>query len=121
MTDSAEFDDQALQLLRRVGKGKLLSAMQLLFERDAPARLAAIRAAVAAGDTAGAARPAHSLKSSAGQLGAIGLQRACDEIERAAERGDPAAVERLAARADELLHRALEWTRSSVHGEEEAR
>lgn len=117
MSDDAEFDDRPVELLRRVGKGKLLESMQTLFERDAPARVAAIHAAVATGDAGTAARPAHSLKSSAGQLGAVGLQRACDEIEKAAERGDLATLEVLAARAEQLTHRALEWTRARVSEE----
>ena len=118
MIPDAEFDDQPVRLLRRIGKGKLLASMQALFERDGPARMAAIRAALAIGDAAGAARPAHSLKSSAGQLGAVGLQRACDEIEKAAENGDMVALEQRSARAEQLMHRALERNRSIVENEE---
>lgn len=118
MTDAQEFDERALQVLRRVGKGKLLGSMASLFESNAPARMSAMHEAVRSGHPAGAAMPAHSLKSSAGQLGAVGLQGVCGDIETAAEDGDVARVEALLSAAEPMLVRALAWVKSSVEEEE---
>lgn len=112
MTDEHEFQENALQLLRRVGKDKLVRNMTERFEASAPARLSAMRASAEAGDPAGTASSAHSLKSSAGQLGAVAFQRLCQEIEQAAERGDAARVNDLLADAEPTLGRALAWLRS---------
>lgn len=118
MTNTQEFDEHAIELLRRVGKGKLLGRMAVLFESNAPARMSAMREGVLSGHHAGAATAAHSLKSSAGQLGAVGLQRVCGEIETAAEEGDAARVESLLASAEPMLARALRWIKSTVEEEE---
>ncbi len=117
MNNSPEFDERVLVMLRRVGKGKLLEPMASLFEKSAPARMSAMREAVRAGRAADAAMPAHSLKSSAGQLGAVGLQGMCGDIERAAEEGDDARVEALVSAAEPMLLRALAWIKSSVSEE----
>lgn len=118
MTDPQEFDDRAVQVLHRVGKGKLLGSMVSLFESNAPARFSAMREAVRAGHPGGATMPAHSLKSSAGQLGAIGLQRVCGDIEKAAEEGDVTRIEALLTTAEPMLARALAWVRSKAAEEE---
>jgi len=118
MTDQQEFDDRAVQVLRRVGKGKLLGSMASLFESNAPARFSAMREAVRTGHPEGAAMPAHSLKSSAGQLGAIGLQRICGDIEKAAEEGDVARIKALLTAAEPMLARALAWVGSKSLEEE---
>jgi len=118
VTIDQEFDDRAVQMLRRIGKGTLLQSMASLFETNAPIRLSAVREAVRAGSPADATLPAHSLKSSAGQLGAIGLQQACADIEKAAEDGDLARVEALVAEAEPMLLRALAWVKSKALEEE---
>lgn len=112
MPDEQEFQEAALQLLRRVGKDKLVRNMTERFEAGAPARLSAMRASAEAGDLARTAASAHSVKSSAGQLGAVAFQRLCQEIEEAAERGDAERVNHLLAEAEPVLGRALEWLRS---------
>lgn len=118
MTGPREFDERALEVLRRVGKGKLLGSMASLFTTNAPARMSAMREAVRAGQPARAAPPAHSLKSSAGQLGAVALQEVCGEIEKAAEEGDAERVESLLSAAEPMLLRALTWIKSGVADEE---
>lgn len=112
VADGQEFRADALDLLRRVGKDNLVRGMTERFEANAPARVSAMRASCAAGDAAGVASAAHSLKSSAGQLGAVGLQMLCGEIEDAADRRDDARVAELVARAEPMLDRALTWLRS---------
>ena len=79
-----------------------------LFVADARARVQAIRSAGAAGDTAGAARAAHVLKSASGFLGAVRVADRCREIEilAADERFD-----QLGRRADVLAAEVEEASR----------
>jgi HPt (histidine-containing phosphotransfer) domain-containing protein len=68
-----------------------------LFQADAPARIEAIAAAVAAQDAAALARGAHALKGGASNIGASAIQQEADALEAAALQGWPAdAAQRLA-------------------------
>jgi CheY-like chemotaxis protein len=58
-----------------------------LFLREAPARLARIRAALEQADAQALRAAAHALKGSAGTLGACGVQDLCGELEELAESG----------------------------------
>jgi len=65
---------------------------------DGAAQLAALRAAAAAGDIEGLLRPAHSLKSSSLNVGALGLSELGRQLEEAARTGAVAdAADRVAA------------------------
>jgi HPt (histidine-containing phosphotransfer) domain-containing protein len=57
---------------------------------DGRAQVAALRAAVAAGVSADLVRPAHTLKSSSANVGALELADACRWLEAAARAGDVA-------------------------------
>ncbi len=64
---------------------------------DASLQLEAMRAAASSGDAAGLVRPAHSLKSSSANVGAMALSDICRTLEAAARRGAvPDASERVA-------------------------
>ena len=64
---------------------------------DASLQLEAMRAAAASGDAAALVRPAHSLKSSSANVGAMALADICRELEAAARTGAvPDATERVA-------------------------
>jgi CheY-like chemotaxis protein len=85
-------DVKALEELRHLGgddgddmSGELIA----LYLRDAPALLAAMRAAAAAGDAPALRQAAHGLKSSSGYLGARCLSQMCAELERQARQGAP--------------------------------
>jgi HPt (histidine-containing phosphotransfer) domain-containing protein len=54
---------------------------------EGPGYIAAMEAAVAAGDAAAIVRPAHTLKSSSASLGAMRLAQLCREIEFAGRDG----------------------------------
>ena len=110
MTDP-RFDDKPLAMLRRVGRESLARKMIDLFLGSAPGRVAAIAAAHAAGDLTAAGRTAHSLKPSAGQLGAVALQSVCQEIEDAATVGDGAAVGALLPRLVDEYSATDTWLR----------
>jgi hypothetical protein len=66
---------------------------------ELPLRLAAITAAV--GDRTRLRAEAHTLRSSAGLVGALALAEACRRLESGG--GDPTEVERLAAAANDAL------------------
>jgi HPt (histidine-containing phosphotransfer) domain-containing protein len=84
-------DPAALTMLERVGGPSLVTRMINLFLDHAPRRLADIRAALARRDASALARrdasalsaAAHTLKSSASQLGATDLADLCQRLESA--------------------------------------
>jgi len=103
MSDTPLIDTETLDdMIEYIGLDALRPVVELFIgeSRDLSAAITA-----GAGDPAkrdAARRAAHSLKSSAGQLGAAALSEAAAELERAAESGAPlgdgaALVARLAA------------------------
>jgi HPt (histidine-containing phosphotransfer) domain-containing protein len=93
-----------LRALTRSGDPELLRRLGASFARDAPRRVDALRAAVAAGDAEGVAFAIHTLRGSAATLGAIEVVAACRAIERAPAPPDVLALESL---VDELERSAL--------------
>ncbi len=59
-----------------------------LYLEDAPVQLQSMRTSQAAGDLEVLKRAAHSFKSSCGNIGALGLQSLCLELEQKAASGD---------------------------------
>jgi HPt (histidine-containing phosphotransfer) domain-containing protein len=108
-------DRQALDRLRRFGGSRLIRGMIRTFLDAAPERVVAARRALAAGDTVGVAQAAHALRSSAGQLGAVGLQELCAEVERRAGAGEITAA--LVEALGEGLAGASEWLQRELDGE----
>ncbi len=104
------FDANALRLLHRAGGEKLISKMSALFAANAPQRIKGAEEALATGDLAGAITFAHSLKSSAGQLGAVRLQQLCDSLESACVAGNLAHARELVRAAREELPASIDWT-----------
>ena len=86
--------------------------MVRLFLDNAPARLDQIRAGVQDGTARDAERGAHSLKSSAANVGAVALSRLAARMEDLAAHDDLAAVEGL--RPD--LNAAWERARARLTG-----
>jgi HPt (histidine-containing phosphotransfer) domain-containing protein len=74
------------------------------FLGDVPRQLAALRAAVATGTVADAVRPAHTLKGTAGTIGARAVETTSRSIEEGARTG---SMDGLEAHVGEL-ERALE-------------
>lgn len=106
------FDEKPLAMLRRVGRETLARKMIDLFLASAPERAATIRSAHAAGDLVAAGRAAHSLKPSAGQLGAVALQSVCQRIEDAATAGDAEGITLLLPALTAELDAADAWLRA---------
>jgi HPt (histidine-containing phosphotransfer) domain-containing protein len=69
-------------MLRRVGGEELLLKMVALFADAAAHRVSDARSALATCDSSAFIAAAHSLKSSAGQLGASKLQSICSDMEK---------------------------------------
>lgn len=87
-SDDALIDAAALDRLRKFGGERLLSGMVELFVKNAPHRVTEAREALDCGDAAGLRAALHGLKSSAGQLGATSVRRACQAGEELASRGE---------------------------------
>ena len=99
MADSSPqaLDPEVIDRLRQLtedGQPDVVKEVLGLFLLDAPTRLQAITAAVAARDAAGLQRAAHTLKGAAGTIGATALQAASRELE---EMGRAAAFDRAEA------------------------
>src|SRR5262249_27906233 len=71
-----------------------------LFLRDTPKRVASVPPAALARAPAGLKRTSHSLRGSAGMIGAVGMVQLCSRLEALAEEG---ALEAAAGVADQLL------------------
>ena len=104
----------ALARLQRWGGEALVREMTGLFLADMPRRLAAWRAALAAGDGDGVARPAHAMKSSSAQLGASALERLCAATESTAARGELSGAAHLLDAMERELARFSAWLRGEA-------
>lgn len=100
-------DAAAIARLRGFGGDDLVARMVEIFAATAPGRLDDAHHAATAGDCAGVRAALHSLKSSAGQLGAVSLAQLCEEGEAEAARGNATALPELVARAHHHLQAAL--------------
>jgi len=96
----------ALKRLERFGGLKLCEELTTLFLQEAPARIAAARAALAAGDIEAIRAVAHMLKSSAGQMGALRVQMICERLDGP---DPPPDIARALSDLDEELARYTAW------------
>lgn len=92
MSDLQILDQGALDRLKEWGGEKLLAQMLRLFLDNAPGRMSQIRNGVAGGNIKETEKGAHSLKSSAANIGAEQVRAIAANMERAAADGDVAAV-----------------------------
>ena len=92
-------DPEVLQGLRELGDPGLFSELAEMFVRDAAERLAVLERALESGDAETVGRAAHTLKGSAGNMGASGMARICDDLQNVGAGGDltraPGLVEEL--------------------------
>jgi len=87
-TDPTIIDQAALERLEEWGGQKLSREIVHLFLENGPSRLDQIRKAVEGEDLDAPERGAHSLKSSAANVGAQHVQRLAGEVELAASGSD---------------------------------
>lgn len=92
MTEFEVIDPQALERLREWGGDKLAAQMVRLFLKNSGTRMDQIRLGIGNADPEEAERGAHSLKSSAANIGAERLRTLATQVESAALEAD---VERM--------------------------
>lgn len=94
------------ELGQRLGED-VLGQVLAIFRAKVPAQVREIEAAVAGGDAARVARLAHSIKGSAGNVGASRLLRAASALEATAREGTVEAAAELVANLGEELTSVL--------------
>ncbi len=92
MTQPPASAQPALDLLRSLGGDDFVATLTRTFLTFATEKVGELERLAAAGDLGGIAGAAHSMKSSAAQLGASALSEACAAAERAAKSGDASTV-----------------------------
>jgi HPt (histidine-containing phosphotransfer) domain-containing protein len=107
MADTPDVNPAALERLKSIGGVRLLVNMIELFVQHAPARVAAASQAARAADLDALSGAVHSLKSSAGNLGACAVQDLAERLERAATEGRAAEIPALIEDLERALPRAL--------------
>jgi len=93
-------DPAVLDSLRQLtppGEPDVLGEVFQLFLADVPARIDRLRAAWHAGDAVTVQRAAHSLKGSAGNIGATQLAAVCSRLDELGRSGDLSALAPLVA------------------------
>jgi CheY-like chemotaxis protein len=111
----AEVDMARLDALRSTSAAlgrDVLARLVSLYLRDAPARMADQRKALADGDLVALRRLAHSLKGMSASLGLLALTSMCEELERCGD--DLVAIEALLSACELELSRARAFLTSEV-------
>jgi HPt (histidine-containing phosphotransfer) domain-containing protein len=116
MPDPPVIDRAAIQRLEDWGGEALFRKMIESFLSHAPERLEEIRDGVARHDARRAELGAHSLRSSAGNLGASRLQVLCEGAETMAEAGEFSALEGLLPELDQVFSDAREELERILEG-----
>lgn len=117
MDEKPIVDPAALARLQGLGGDKLAVQMIRLYLENAAERLRQIDAGLAAGgDPSQAAAGAHSLKSSAANVGAQQLRAIAADMERAASGGDTAAVAALLPSLESAFSQAITALESVERG-----
>jgi HPt (histidine-containing phosphotransfer) domain-containing protein len=112
MTNDSVIDPAAIDRLREWGGDKLVRQMIRLYMENAQVRLGQIEEGLApGGDLGRTEQGAHSLKSSAANVGASSVNRLAAELEDVSTNGDASSAAELRDRlrlavveADEALH-----------------
>ena len=104
--DPTIIDPAALQRLEKWGGPSLSQEIVQLFLENGPLRMDQIRAAMDGEDLDVPERGAHSLKSSAANVGAQHVQRFASEVELAASGGDLQTVRDLIPNLEEAYAQA---------------
>ncbi len=109
-------DPAAIDRLREWGGDALPKKMIDIFLTHTPERMEQIRTGIGTGDARKAETGAHSMKSSAGNVGAVRLQRLAEEAEGLAEEGRMAELAELLPRVEEAFETACGELRNLMEG-----
>ena len=113
-SDSDVIDRRAHARLEEWGGAKLLTQMIRLFLDNAPSRLDQVRHGLAEGNVGDVERGAHSLKSSAANVGAMTVSRIAADMENHASAGNAAAVAELFPGLDGAFAKAREQLAATI-------
>lgn len=116
MNDNDVLDPSALARLSEWGGDKLLGQMIRLFLENAPGRMEQIRGGLGGGDLKEAEKGAHSLKSSAANVGAMRVRDLAADMERTTSAGDGGAAAQLLAPLDDAFSQAIAALESVERG-----
>lgn len=116
MEDRPVVDLRAIERLREWGGEELPRKMIDLFLDHSPGRMDQIREGARTGETRNAETGAHSLKSSAGNVGAVRLQGLSEEAESRAEARDLSGLREILPALEEAFGEALEELRKILEG-----
>lgn len=105
-TDLSVFDPNALSRMEKLGGTELVIKMVDLFVTHGGERMEAARTGWKARDLEALERAAHSLKSSAGNVGAVELQRVADALEGVAADGKSETIPVLLQRLEDAFSQA---------------
>ena len=108
MTADRALDPKVIDRLRQLtmpGEPDVLTEVLQLFRDEVPKKLRALQTALGAGDAAEAARLAHSLKGSSGNIGADSMRDVCGRIDELAKSADLGRVAPLVASLTDEYHR----------------
>ena len=95
MSSDASLDPDVIDKLRQLtppGEPDVLNQVLQLFLTEVPRRVERLRNALASGDIEEVARCAHSLKGSAGNIGARALHELCSRMDAQARENDLAGA-----------------------------
>ena len=105
MTDLPDLNDDVLDKLGRSYGAKFVRELIGLFLEHVPKNIGAAVAAEKAGDLVAVARATHSVKSSAGNIGAEALLEIAGEIEKLASQGRTESLSPLMRRLESAFSR----------------
>lgn len=104
----------SLRQLTAPGEPDVVNEVLQLFLDDVPRRIAALRNGLASGNIEAVHRAAHSLKGSAGNIGADTMAQVCKQLDEQGRLGNAAELAPLAdaldleyARVEAEIHRVL--------------
>jgi HPt (histidine-containing phosphotransfer) domain-containing protein len=103
MTDQPVLDESVIETLRQLtppGEPDVLTEVLQMFLQEVPPRIERLRNAWTTGDIQEVHRAAHSLKGSAGNIGAQRLLAVCRQLDDRAKPAEPATTAELVAALD---------------------
>ena len=119
MNDLPELDKEAIHRLEEWGGQTLAKKMIEIFLSSTSARLDQIRGGLSENAPEEAERGAHSLKSSAGNVGAVRLQHLAEKAESVAEDKDMEELQALLVLMEASYEKACVALRNLLEGMEE--
>ena len=116
MSEQQELNRSVLEKLRNMGGDKFLGELINLFLEHAPKKLEEALASERSGDMEALERAVHSLKSSAGNLGAVAVQDLAGHIEQLASEKQAESIPPLMRELEKKFARLPPWLEEIKRG-----